>query len=82
VVVGEKQRISAEEAIRAWTLDAAYATHDEKSRGSLEVGKLADFVILGADPTKTEPLKIRLIPVLKTYIDGRLAWPSPSLARR
>lgn len=74
VVVGNGQCISAEEAIRVWTLDAAYATFAEKEVGSLEVGKRADFVILGADPTKRDPLKIRLIPVSATYIDGRLAW--------
>lgn len=74
VVVGENQCISPEEAIRAWTLDAAYATFEEGIKGSIEPGKLADFVVLGADPTKVKPLTIRKIPVRQTYIDGKLAW--------
>lgn len=74
IVVGEGQRIAVEDAIRAWTLDAAYATFDEYSKGSLTPGKLADFVVLGGDPTKTDPLEIRRLPVLETFIDGKSVW--------
>lgn len=74
-VVGEKQCISPEEAIRVWTLDAAFATFEEGIKGSIEPGKLADFVILGADPTKVPHLSIRNISVEQTYIGGKLAWP-------
>lgn len=74
IVVGEGQRIAVEDAIRAWTLDAAYATFDENSKGSLTPGKLADFVVLGGDPTKTDPLEIRRLPVLETFIDGKSVW--------
>jgi predicted amidohydrolase YtcJ len=82
-VIGANQRISPEEAIRIWTLDAAYATFEEGIKGSIEPGKLADFVILGADPTKVDHLAIRKIPVLKTYIDGKMAWQrSNSVAAR
>jgi predicted amidohydrolase YtcJ len=73
-VIGASQCISVEEAIRVWTLDAAYATFEENVKGSLVPGKLADFVILGADPTRTNPLAIRMIPVEQTYIDGRCVW--------
>jgi predicted amidohydrolase YtcJ len=74
VVIGADQCISPEEAIRTWTLDAAYATFEEGIKGSIEPGKLADFVVLGADPTKVKPLNIRKIQVQQTYIDGKLAW--------
>ena len=73
-VIGAGQCVSVEDAIRIWTLGAAYATYTEKSRGSLERGKLSDFVILGADPTKTPKLAIRNISVEATYIGGKLAW--------
>jgi predicted amidohydrolase YtcJ len=72
--IGAGQVISPEAAIRVWTLNAAYATFEEKFKGSIEPGKLADFVVLGQDPTKVAPLKIRLIPIRATYIDGRQAW--------
>jgi hypothetical protein len=56
-------------------LDGAYATFEEHIKGSIEPGKLADFVVLGADPTRVPPLTIRNIPVQQTYIGGKLAWP-------
>ena len=74
VVVGQSQCISVDEAIRVWTLDAAYATFEENEKGSLAVGKVADFVILAADPTKVKPLEIRNISVEATYIDGKAVW--------
>jgi len=73
-VYGPKQRVTAEEAIRIWTLGSAYASFDEKIKGSIEVGKLADFVILSADPTKVDPLTIKDIKVEKTIVGGKIAY--------
>ena len=48
------QKITVEEALRAYTVSAAYAGFEEKEKGSLETGKLGDFVILAADPFSRE----------------------------
>ena len=68
---GPEQRITVEEAIEAFTLGGAYASFEEKSKGSITLGKLADFVVLGADPLKADPETIKDIPVLQTWIDGK-----------
>ncbi len=73
-VYGPKQKVTAEEAIRIWTMGSAYASFEEDIKGSIEVGKLADFVILSADPTKVDPLTIKDIKVEKTIIGGKIAY--------
>ena len=59
------------EAIHAGTLNGAYASFEESIKGSLEVGKLADLVVLGQDPTRTEPAALIHIPVERTMVGGR-----------
>ena len=73
-VYGASQRISAEEALRAWTLGGAFASFDEGRLGSIAVGKLADFVVLADDPTGAKPHAIKDIAVEKTAIGGRVVW--------
>jgi predicted amidohydrolase YtcJ len=73
-VYGAKQRITAAEALRAWTLGGAYAMFAEKHQGSIEPGKLADFVVLSADPTREKPERIKDIRVEATFIGGNQAW--------
>jgi predicted amidohydrolase YtcJ len=70
-VLGPEQRISVDDAIRGITIDAAYQIMLDDKVGSLEVGKLADFVILEQNPRQTDPLKIRHIKVKETWIDGK-----------
>jgi hypothetical protein len=70
-VQGPEWRISAEEALRMYTLNSAYAAFEEDRKGSLEVGKLADLVVLDADPRAVEAEAIREIRVLQTFVDGR-----------
>ena len=65
------QKITVEEALRAYTMGSAYAAFDEKVKGSLEVGKLADFVILDQDITNIDPVEIRNVKVLKTFVGGK-----------
>jgi predicted amidohydrolase YtcJ len=69
-VLGPAQRISVERALRAVTLDAAWQNFEEATKGSIEVGKLADFVVLGENPLTVEPTRIRDIPVLETILGG------------
>ena len=72
--VGESDGISAQEALRLYTLGGAYAAFQEGDKGSVEVGKLADLVLLDQDPTRLEAEQIRRIKVTLTVIGGRVVW--------
>jgi predicted amidohydrolase YtcJ len=80
-IYGAKQRITVEEALRAWTLGGAYAAFEEKQKGSIEPGKLADFVVLSADPIREKPERVKDIQVEKTFIGGKMVFAAPSPAR-
>ena len=64
------QRITAEQAIRAYCLGSAYAGHAEHRVGSLESGKLADFVVLSDDPTMLDANAIRQLKAERVFIAG------------
>lgn len=64
------QRLTPAEALKALTLDAAYDNGEDKVAGSIEVGKRADLTILGANPLKIDPSKIKDIPVKATIVNG------------
>jgi predicted amidohydrolase YtcJ len=68
------QKVTVEEALKAYTVNGAYASFEEKIKGSLEKGKLADFVILGQDITKIEPEKIRDVKVVATVVGGTIVY--------
>lgn len=68
------QKLTAYEALRGFTLDAAYASFSDKDVGSLEVGKRADFVVLGADPLAVDAKALRTLPVQATYVDGKAVY--------
>jgi predicted amidohydrolase YtcJ len=72
--VGPTQKIDVETALKAYTLDSAYATFEENIKGSLEEGKLADFVVLSEDPTNVNSQKIKDIHVEMTFIGGELVF--------
>jgi predicted amidohydrolase YtcJ len=80
VARGENQRVSVEEAIKAWTLDGAYATFEENSKGSITAGKLADFVVLAKDPRKVSPDSIKNIVLEATYLGGEKVYSAPAKA--
>ena len=73
-VWGARQKITVEEAIRCSTRHSAYASFDENRLGSIEPGKLADLVVLGADPASVDPDALSTIPVEGTMVGGRWAW--------
>ncbi len=72
--VDPKQCISLLEALRLYTINGAYASFEEKSKGSIEAGKLADLVILSEDVTKVEKERIKELSVDLTMIDGIIEY--------
>ncbi|BES69055.1 amidohydrolase [Marinobacter nanhaiticus D15-8W] len=70
-VLGHYQRVSPRQALKAMTLWAAYQHFEEDSKGSLEVGKLADFVVLSDNPLTVEQYSIHKITVLETIKEGQ-----------
>ncbi len=66
-----EQAMTLLEAFRAFTLDAAYAQHQEKTLGSLEPGKWADFILIDRDPFKVAPAEIWKLQVAETWVGGK-----------
>ncbi len=73
-LLGPDQAVTVEEALRAVTLDAAFAHFEDREKGSLAPGKLADLVILSDDPTEVPLEDIQSIRVEATLKDGRLIY--------
>jgi hypothetical protein len=69
-----EEKISVEDAIRCYTLNAAYASYEEKIKGSIEVGKLADFVMLSDDILSIDPVKIKDVVVEMTIFNGEIVY--------
>lgn len=72
--LGPEECITPYEALKAVTINAAYQYHEEKRKGSLRAGKLADFAILDRSPLKTAPEEIREIRVLETIKEGKSVY--------
>lgn len=72
--VGEDQRITPYEGLRALTANVAYEYFEEKSKGTLEAGKLADLVILDKNPLRVDPNNIRDIKVMETIKEGKTIY--------
>ncbi|MFD9859270.1 amidohydrolase [Streptomyces alboflavus] len=68
--IGPDEAVDVDAALRAYTIDAAYACHWEDSAGSITPGKRADLVVLGEDPREVEPGRIGDIEVLGTFVEG------------
>jgi hypothetical protein len=73
-VLGPDQRVSPYEGLKAITIWPAYQHYEEKEKGSIEVGKQADFVILSADPLTVDPLRIADIKILETINNGEAVY--------
>jgi predicted amidohydrolase YtcJ len=69
-IIGPAQRVDVITALKAMTIWPAWHKHEDASKGSIEVGKLADFVILSADPTAVDPETLDQIEVLETIKEG------------
>lgn len=75
-----KERLSFEQALRAYTRSAAYAGFAEEKIGALEPGKWADFIIIDRDPTKVDAQRLARTQVLETWVAGRKVWSRGAIA--
>ena len=71
------EAITPAEALRAYTWGSAYASKQERVKGSITPGKLADFTVLSEDPTAVAPDRIAGLEVLATFLDGTLRHTAP-----
>jgi len=69
-----EQKLTIKEAIEAYTLGSAYAEFQENEKGSIAPGKLADMVLVSDDVLAIDPVKIRDVKVLKTWVGGKLTY--------
>jgi predicted amidohydrolase YtcJ len=76
-VIGPEERVAPIEALRAITINAAYQYFEEKTKGSMDVGKLADLVILDKNPLKVTPMEIKDIRVVETIKEGKTIYAAP-----
>jgi predicted amidohydrolase YtcJ len=71
-VIEPRECITLEQALYAYTIDAAYAEFSEQSKGSLAPGKFADFLILDRNPFETPAKELDTITVANTVFDGKI----------
>jgi predicted amidohydrolase YtcJ len=69
-----EQKLTVPESVEAYTMGSAYAEFQDKEKGSITPGKLADMVLLSDDIFSIDPARIREVKVLKTIVGGRLVW--------
>jgi hypothetical protein len=69
-----EQKLTLPEAIEAYTMGSAYAEFQDQEKGSITPGKLADMVLVSDDLFTIDPLKIRDVKVLKTFVGGKLVY--------
>jgi predicted amidohydrolase YtcJ len=73
-----QQRLGLDDTLRAYTIGAAFAGHREKTEGSIEIGKLADLIVIDRDLFKIEPTEIGKTEVLMTMVGGKIVYESPN----
>jgi predicted amidohydrolase YtcJ len=71
-VLGADERLAFADALRLYTTGAAFAAGEEREKGSLSPGKLADLVVLGDDPARVGGEELASVPVELTFVGGRL----------
>lgn len=70
-----EQKICVEDAIKCYTINSAYASFEENIKGSIEVGKLADLIVLSEDILMIDPVRIKDVTVEMTVFDGKIIFP-------
>ncbi len=77
-----EQKLTVVEAVEAYTMGSAFAEFQEKEKGSIMPGKLADMALVSQDIFSIEPEQIRDTKVLKTFVGGKLVWDAGAAGRR
>lgn len=72
---GPNQKVTVDEALRIATINGAHASYEEKAKGSITAGKLADFVMLEKDPHDVDPNTIKDIRIARTVVGGKTMYP-------
>lgn len=75
-----EESLTLEEAFRAYTVGPAYAAGTERWQGTVEAGKVADFIVLDRDPYTESPEDLLQLQVLATVVDGRVQYATGALA--
>jgi predicted amidohydrolase YtcJ len=74
LIIGPDEGITVEDALRAYTINAAFACHQDNSLGSIAPGKQADLVVLADDPRRVDISRIGDISIVATLVAGRVAY--------
>ena len=74
VLMGREQRVTVYEALRGITINAAYQYFEERQKGSIKPGKLADFVVLDKNPLETAPEELKNIQIVQTIKEGEVVY--------
>ena len=69
-----EERFTVQEALDSYTSAGAYASFEEERKGKIAPGMMADFVVLGQNPFETEETALKDIPVLATYLNGKMVY--------
>jgi predicted amidohydrolase YtcJ len=77
--MGPEQCVNVEQAIRTYTINGAWQDHQDQVRGSIEVGKLADFCIIDQNILTIDPHKIDSLKVLMTIVGGKVVFDAGAL---
>ncbi|MBI3210462.1 MAG: amidohydrolase [Candidatus Solibacter usitatus] len=75
--INPEEALTRDQALRLWTVNSAYLSFDEKRKGSIEPGKLADFVVISDDYLTCPVDRIKDISVLQTVVDGKTVYRAP-----
>ncbi len=73
-VFGADERLTMTEALKGYTIKGAYLSREESTKGTLERGKLADMIVLDANPLEMDPEAVLTLEVYQTYLGGRLVY--------
>ena len=74
--LGLQESLTADEALHLYTRGSAYLSFDEDYNGTIELGKRADFTVMGDDPRRVSPEDIPQIPFTMTVVGGEIVWSS------